>query len=102
MTDYLYSVHTPDGQEIVGTSYSTSTPSEVEAQWLDSGQVRLVDKAGDILATSARFVDFANELTLHRWVKKEKLGKPTSSVKVEPPASAPKPEKPKRRARKKS
>lgn len=83
---YLFAVQRASGHEVVSADIETAKVSDVEAQWQDNGSVRLVH-AGEVVATSASFVDAGEELTLHRWVAKDKLGTPVSK-KVEPPASA--------------
>lgn len=85
-TKYLFAVQRASGHEVVSAEIETARIGDVEAQWLDNGQVRLVS-AGDIVATSDSFIDAGEELTLHRWVAGKKLSEPTSK-KVDPPASA--------------
>lgn len=80
---YLFAVQRASGHELVSATIETAKVSDVEAQRLPNGQVRLVH-GGEVVATSDSFLDESEELTLHRWPANKKLGKPVSKpVKVD-------------------
>jgi hypothetical protein len=75
---YLFAVQRASGHEVVSATLEVAKVSDVEAQHLDSGLVRIV-AAGDVVATSASYIDAGEELTLHRWVADDTLTEPVSS-----------------------
>lgn len=73
---YLFTVQRSNGHEILSATLDVAKVSDVEAQRLDDGSVRLVYK-GDIVARGTSFVDPGEELTLLRRAAEGKPGKPT-------------------------
>jgi hypothetical protein len=77
--EYLYAVQRESGHEVVSATLEVAKVSDVEAQILDSGIVRLVHK-GDVVATGSSIINDPDEkLTLHRWPAGKKLDTPVSS-----------------------
>jgi hypothetical protein len=76
-TTYLFAVQRPSGHEVVSAELDVAKISDVEAQRLDDGTVRLVHN-GDVVALGSSIVDPGEELTLHRWPKGKKLEEPVS------------------------
>lgn len=87
---YLYAVQKDTGHEVVSAEVEVAKVGDVEAQWLESGLVRLVH-LGDVVATGAEVVDFSVELTLYRWPADDKLADPVAHP-VYPPESYEPPE----------
>lgn len=76
-TKYLFAVQRASGHEVVSATLEVAKISDVEAQRLPDGTVRLVH-LGDVVATSGTVVDDSETIQLHRWPAAKKLGDPVS------------------------
>lgn len=71
---YLFAVQKETGHEVLSAKVETAKVSEVEAQRLPDGTVRLLE-AGKVIATGTGIVAEEDEVKLYRWPATDKTGK---------------------------
>lgn len=74
---YLFAVQRASGHELVSATLEVAKVSDVEAQRLPDGTVRLVAE-GEVVAVAGTKVEETEEITLHRWPATKKLSDPVS------------------------